>query len=70
MNPFGLTFPLRIATKGESVQIVDQIGVTAAYVYICDEPERRRETRRVSREQGIEIAKVAARALTEAGERR
>jgi len=64
-NRFGLAFPLTIHATAESVRVLDRAGVTAAYVYISDEPERRQQTRRVSREQGIEIARVIARAPTE-----
>lgn len=69
MNRFGLAFPLAIQTTAESVKVIDRAGITAAYVYISDEAERRQQTRRVSREQGIEIAKVIARALTDEAER-
>lgn len=68
MNRFGLAFPLTIEALEESVKVLDRTGVTAAYVYVSDDPERRQQTRRVSREQGIEIGKVIARALTDRSE--
>jgi hypothetical protein len=62
---FGLAFPLYIQASNDAVRVVDRVGVTAAYVYIGDDPERREPTGRVSREQGIQIAMVIVRALTD-----
>lgn len=60
MSSFGLVLPLRIGVAEESVSVVDAAGVKAFYVYTCAEPERRRNTRRLSPEDGIAVAKIAA----------
>ncbi|TXN05815.1 hypothetical protein FV222_06310 [Methylobacterium sp. WL103] len=69
MSTFGLVLPLRIKAAEESVSVVDAAGVRAFYVYTCAEPERRRNTNRLSSEDGASIAKIAARALTDRMER-
>jgi hypothetical protein len=48
--------------------VVDRIGVMVAYVYFCDESERRQQTKHLSHEDGIAAAKVMARALTDAAQ--
>lgn len=65
-NPLGLTLPLRIERLEESVKVIDAHGKTALYVYIAAERERRLQTNRLSPEEGVEVAKICARALTEA----
>jgi hypothetical protein len=62
----GLVPPFRIVAEGESVKVLDRRGVTAAYVYVCDDEERRQQTKRLTTAQGVETAKVIARALTAA----
>ncbi|GJD44009.1 hypothetical protein AFCDBAGC_1871 [Methylobacterium cerastii] len=69
MSNFGLVLPLRIEVAEESVSVVDAAGVRAFYVYTCAEPERRRNTNRLSPEDGVAVAKIAARALTDQMER-
>lgn len=66
MKPLGLTLPLRIEALEESVKVIDAHGKVAAYVYIAAERERRLQTNRLSPEEGLAVAKVAARALTDA----
>ncbi|MFK5596508.1 hypothetical protein ACFZ8E_05820 [Methylobacterium sp. HMF5984] len=61
--------PLRIMATAESVQVVDRAGRVIFYVYVCAEPERRMNTKRLSPEEGIAVAQIAARALTDRVER-
>ena len=65
MTSLGLRLPLTIEALEESVKVVDRGGVVAAYVYVSDDSERRQQTRRLTRAQGIEVARVIARALTD-----
>lgn len=65
MTDLGLSLPLRIRQTEESVVVLDSVGRSAAYIYVCAEPERRRETKRLSPAEGIEVAKIVARALTD-----
>ncbi len=65
-NPFGLTLPLRIVQLEEAVKVMDAGDRVAAYIYVAAERERRIQTHRVSPAEGIEAAKVIARALTDA----
>lgn len=62
---FGLTIPLFIQADPDAVRVVDCVGVTAAHIYTADDPERCERSSRVSREQGIQIAMVIVRALTD-----
>lgn len=66
MNPFGLTFPLRIVVLEDVVKVVDPSDRVAGYIYIVAEPEHRKQTSRLSPEEGLAAAKVLARALTDA----
>ena len=65
-NPLGLTLPIRIERLEESVKVIDAHGKVAAYVYISAERERRLQTNRLSPTEGVEVARICARALTEA----
>jgi hypothetical protein len=65
-NPFGLTLPLRIVQLEEAVKVMDSGDVVAAYIYVAAGRERQTQTRRVSPAEGVEAAKVIARALTDA----
>lgn len=65
-NPFGLSLPLRIVQLEESVKVMDSGDRVAAYIYVSADRERRIQTHRVSPAEGVEAAKVIARALTEA----
>ncbi|SDA12798.1 hypothetical protein SAMN02799622_00813 [Methylobacterium sp. UNC378MF] len=69
-NPFGLSLPLRIERLEEAIKVVDANGKACAYFYICAERERRLQTRRLSPEEGVEAARICARALTDALEGR
>jgi hypothetical protein len=68
-TPFGLTLPLRIVQLEEAVKVMDAGDVIAAYIYVAAGRERQTQTRRVSPAEGVEAAKVIARALTDAIER-
>lgn len=68
-NPFGLILPLRIVQLEEAVKVMDSGEVIAAYIYVAAGRERQTQTRRVSPTEGVEVAKVIARALTDATER-
>jgi hypothetical protein len=70
MSDLGLQLPLRIVALEESVKVMDADGRCAAYIYTAAERERRLQTKRLSPEEGIEAAKVIARALTVELERR
>lgn len=65
MNPFGLVLPLHIEVLEEAVKVLDAQGKTAVYIYVAAERERRLQTKRLSPEEGLAVAKVAARALTD-----
>ncbi|WP_267425998.1 hypothetical protein [Methylobacterium sp. GC_Met_2] len=65
-NPFGLALPLRIVQLEESVKVMDAGERVAAYIYVAAERERRIQTNRLSPAEGVEAAKVIARALTDA----
>lgn len=65
-NPFGLTLPLRIVQLEEAVKVMDSGDVVAAHIYVAVGRERQTQTRRVSPAEGVEAAKVIARALTDA----
>jgi uncharacterized protein (DUF2384 family) len=65
-NPIGLVLPLQIERLEEAVKVVDANGKAAAYFYICEERERRLQTNRLSPEEGVEVARICARALTDA----
>ena len=64
-NELGLLLPLKVKPIAESVQVIDRTNKVAAYVYVCAEPERRLQTNRLSPEEGLEVAKVIARALSD-----
>ena len=66
MTMLGLTLPLRIERLEEVIKVVDANGKAAAYFYIAAERERRLQTNRLSPEEGVELAKITARALTDA----
>jgi hypothetical protein len=57
--------PLRIRRVAEAFVVEAAGGETLAYVYIEDDPRLRAQTRRVSAEEGREIARIIARALTD-----
>lgn len=66
MTPLGLVLPLRIERLEEAVKVVDANGKAILYAYVCEERERRLQTNRLSPEEGVEIARICARALTDA----
>jgi hypothetical protein len=59
-----LRFPLRIPEVGEAIAVLDAAGTNCAYLYYENEPIRRQSTKRVTRDEAVEMAKVIARALT------
>ncbi|WP_267357148.1 MULTISPECIES: hypothetical protein [unclassified Methylobacterium] len=65
-NPFGLALPLRIVQLEEAVKVMDTGDRVAAYIYVAAGRERQVQTRRLSPAEGVEAAKVIARALTAA----
>ena len=69
MSDLTLVLPLRIKTTEESVQVIDGAERVIFYVYVCAEPQRRQNMKRLSPAQGLAAAQVAARALTERIER-
>ncbi|MCJ2097684.1 hypothetical protein [Methylobacterium sp. E-046] len=62
----GLNLPLRIERLEESVKVMDPSDRVAAYIYVAGEREQRVQTNRLSPAEGVEVAKVIARALTDA----
>lgn len=66
MTPLGLVLPLRIERLEEAVKVVDANGKAILYAYVCEERERRLQTNRLSPEEGVEAARICARALTDA----
>ncbi len=70
MTTLGLTLPLRIERLEEAVKVVDANGKAVCYFYIAAERERRLQTGRHSPEEGVALAQICARALTDALEGR
>jgi hypothetical protein len=70
MADLGLQLPLSIVAQEGPAGVIDAGGRVAAYVYTSDDRERRLQTQRLSPEEGIEAAKIIARALTVELERR
>ncbi|KAA0117913.1 hypothetical protein CIW48_27320 [Methylobacterium sp. P1-11] len=66
MTALGLVLPLRIERLEEAVKVVGAHGKSALYVYISADRERRLQTGRLSPEEGVEAARICARALTDA----
>ena len=64
MTELDIKLPLRIVPLEEAVKVVDAGERTVSYTYICDETERRIQTRKFSRDEAVAIAKVIARSLT------
>ena len=62
----GLSLPLRIVQLEEAAKVMDPSDRVAAYIYVAAERERRVQTNRLSPVEGVEVAKVIARALTDA----
>lgn len=60
-----ITLPLRIHKAGESIQVEDAAG-RSIYLYFEEADLRRFQMRRWTEDQATEIAKVIARALTDA----
>ena len=65
-SDLGLTLPLRIKLAKESVAVIDSCDRIAAYVYFSSIPEHAGAAKRVMQDEAVEIAKVCARALTDA----
>jgi hypothetical protein len=65
-NPLGLVLPLRIVQLEEAVKVMDTSDRVAAYIYVAAGRDRQMQTKRLSPGQGVEAAKVIARALTDA----
>ncbi|WP_342167243.1 hypothetical protein [Methylobacterium sp. SD21] len=61
----GLTLPLHIEFGSDAVQVIDSLGVTAAYIQLADDPEYRQQTGRFSREQAAEIANMIVQTLND-----
>lgn len=59
--------PLKITRHEGSLQITDADGFSLAYVYFRQDPQAARAASGQTPESAEEIAKVIARALTEAG---
>ncbi len=66
MSALSLVLPLRIECLEEAVKVVDANGKAACYFYIAAGHERRLQTGRHSPEEGVELARICARALTDA----
>lgn len=66
MTALGITLPLHIRQLDEAFAVDDAAGRSVAYVYFCDEEQRRVLLKRVTKEQARQIAQATARALTEA----
>ncbi len=61
-----LALPLRIRRVAEAIAIEDAAGRRPVYIYTDADPARAQQRGRVSPEAGEEIARIIARALTEA----
>ena len=63
--PLRLRLPLRIVPHEESFGIVDAVGTNVCWTYFTATEERQQQTKRLSREDAVEVARVIARALTD-----
>ena len=59
-----IRFPLRITEVGEAIAVLDAAGTNLSCLYYENEPIRRQSTKRVTRDEAVEMAKIIARALT------
>lgn len=59
-----IRLPLRVRVESEAVVVKDAIGTRLSYICFEDEPIRRSSTKRVTKAEAVEVAKVIARALT------
>ena len=59
-----IRFPLRITEVGEAIAVLDAVGTHVSYIYHENEPIRRSSTKRVTKAEAVEMAKIIARALT------
>ena len=59
-----IRFPLRITEVGEAIAVLDAVGTHVSYTYFENEPIRQQSTKRVTRAEATEMAKVIVRALT------
>ncbi|MBN6822854.1 hypothetical protein JRF84_25145 [Methylobacterium organophilum] len=66
MTDLSLVLPLRIVQLEEAVKVVDANGKAVCYFYTAAGHERRLQTGRLSPEDGVEAARICARALTDA----
>jgi hypothetical protein len=58
-----ITPPIRLRQFAESFAIIDGAGVTVAYVYFDEAPERRAITKRLSKADAEDAAKTMAAAI-------
>ncbi|MGH1587708.1 hypothetical protein ACRBEV_04310 [Methylobacterium phyllosphaerae] len=71
MSKLGLQLPSRVRhLNHECIMVEDATGTRAHYVYVDIDDTRRRSRNSVRPEQGLEIARLVARALTIEMERR
>lgn len=68
MSALGIKLPLRIRELEESFGIDDAAGRSVAYIYFCDEEQRRGVIGRFAKTEAKAIAIATARALTAAAE--
>lgn len=66
MTDLGLVLPLRIERLEEAIKVVDANGKAICYFYVASERERRIQTNRLSPEEGVALAQITARSLTDA----
>ncbi len=60
-----ITLPLKIRLAAEAYAVDDAAGRALSYTYFDDEPSRRTQTRRFSKDEAREIAQMIARLLTD-----
>lgn len=58
-----LSPPIRLRQLAEAFAIEDGAGVVVAYLYFDDDPNRRSLTKRLTKTEAEEVAKVLAAAL-------
>ncbi|GEP09014.1 hypothetical protein [Methylobacterium gnaphalii] len=64
-SPPELQLPLKLTLRGESVAVLDAVGISVCHIYYDDGcPVRRSVRQRMTKEDAITVGKTVARALT------
>lgn len=66
VSDLGISMPLRLVEVAEAFAIRDNVGRSVAYVYWCEDEQRRSVAMRLTKAEARCVAQITARALTEA----